>query len=132
MFIIKKIIKKKKMEGSALLLTIMILSSIFIIAAGSAYMSITSMAKVGKFTENMKANQVAISGAEKFIYEINVVGSYSLEDPCLGPDSPIFYFNIGDNEANCKVYCDDSSGSNVYYSFGCFKNSNSLIEIDVE
>lgn len=120
------------MEGSALLLTIMILASIFIIAAGTAYVSITSMAKVSRMTENMKANQIAVSGSEKFLYELNVVGSYSLTDPCLGFDSPVFYFNTGTNEANCRVYCDNSSGSNVYYSLGNFKNSSSLIEINVE
>lgn len=128
---IKKIIKNR-MEGSALLLTIMILSSIFIVAAGSAYMSITSMAKTSKFVENMKANQVALSGSEKFIYEVNIIGSYSLESPCLGPNSPIFYFNLGSTDTDCKVYCDDSSGSNIYYSLGHFKNSRSLIKINVE
>ncbi|PKM91796.1 hypothetical protein CVU82_01140 [Candidatus Falkowbacteria bacterium HGW-Falkowbacteria-1] len=116
--------KKNNLPGSAILVSIIILGSVFIVAFGSAYMSIVNMSRGVSLSENIKSEEASRAGIERFKFEFYSNG-FDASGAC---DDPIFSSQISD-DLSYTIYCDDSTGKNVFYSLGVYKDKEVLNKI---
>lgn len=120
-------IKNNKLSGSAILVSIVIMGSIFIMAFGSAYMSIVNMSRGTSLSDNIKAEEASRSGIERFKFEV-YFNNFDIEGVY---EDLVFYSQIN-NDLSYTIYCNDSTGKNVFYSLGDYKGSKISTKIDIK
>ena len=122
---IKKIIKKtvKNKKGSALILTMFILTGMFIVAMSSSYIILVEIRAAGVQSQSTKAYFIAESGAEHLLYATRKEG-YNL-DTNLTPDSPLAALS----GTNYEVYY-TSFNPLVFSAVGNYGNTKRSVEIE--
>ena len=120
-----KIEKNKK--GSALILTMFILSGMFLIAIGSSYLVILGIKAGGIQAQSTKAYYVSESGAERFLWELRQGGYRYLEDN----NNPVFIHESSDDKlilgGDYEVF---NEGGRLYRSVGEFNGTKRSVEVE--
>lgn len=125
----KKIFSKilnQKSSASAILVSIVVFGAISIIAFGSAYMSIINMSKGSSLSDKMKAEKMIESGIERFKYEF-YFNDFDVNSVC---SQDIFSYSSSDLSYN--IYCDNSSGQNLFFVSGNYKNTEFSKKIKIK
>jgi len=115
------IIKRKK--GSALILTMFIMSGMLIVAMGGAYVVWLGIKAGGIQAQSTKAYYAAEAGAERLLYELNY-GSYVYGAPSLA--------SIFSDTLNSGAVYDDyfiSAPPLVFQAIGDYQSTKRSVEI---
>lgn len=90
-------------KGSALILTIFIMSGMLLAAMGGAYLVVLGIKASGIQAKSTKAYFTAEAGAERLLWEANYNGWIY-----TGTSSePIFFGDMSDSQSSYKVYIKD-------------------------
>lgn len=120
-----KIIKKLNKKGSAILLTMFILSSMIIIAMSGSYLITAGIMAGASQAKSIKAYFAAESGAERFLWELRK-NSYSYTTP--SGDS--IFSDTLDSGATYNVYFVDFPPL-IFNSIGEYNNTKRSVEIRI-
>ncbi len=128
--IIKKINKKNK-RGSALLLSLLLITSIIVIAMGGSSLALSGIRMAGVQSQSVKAYFAAEAGAEELLYKVRKsqeidlsgeTGTKVFENSEL--DSGSSFFIIFHEKS-----LDPKSDENVFISIGTFLNTRRSVDL---
>ena len=136
-FYLKKLIIKYKakevLSGSALILTMFILSGMLLVAISSTYVVTLGIKAGGIQAQSTKAYFIAESGIEEFLWQLRKNNYYGhIERPL---DVPIFEFNFGPEGSagaygRYEVYHKQQFGL-IWQSIGEFGNTKRAVEVQM-
>jgi hypothetical protein len=119
-------------EGSALLMTILILNSIILVVLATASVVVSGVKMSGTQTRSVKAYFAAEAGAEQLLWQYRKSGgscSFGSESTC----------NFGKNLSNSSFYQAKYSSGNsnsgsmlIFVSKGSFLNLSRSVELDLQ
>lgn len=110
----------KKLSGSALLVTLFILSGIFIVAFGAGYLSFFNTKNTDTYQQSARARLAAETGVERMKWEM-IHNNFDLYSVCSATSTGIFATELADSSYYLK--CDlDLSGKPQVQAVGVYKN----------
>ncbi len=118
MLISMKIISKK-LPGSALLISLLILAGVFVVAFGAGFLSFFNTKNTDVYQQATQARLAAESGAE--------YAKLMRKSACTAGNTSI---NVGRSRANVEVSCYDANNLLFATSTGILKNSQEVITVD--
>ena len=122
---------KKLKKGSALLLTLFLMTSIIVISMGGASLALSGIRMSGIQSQSVKAYYAAEAGAEELLYKVRQsreidlslnIGDIAIEETSL--DSNSNYFVIFTKKA-----LEYPVGENIFISIGTFLNTRRSVDI---
>ncbi|MFA5886349.1 MAG: hypothetical protein WC863_01060 [Patescibacteria group bacterium] len=123
----------RQLRGSALILTLFIMSGMMIIALGDAYVVLLGIKAAGLQAKSTKSYYMAEAGAERLLWELRK-NAYSYTYPSLS--TPIFTNTNSEIVPDYlggtyQVYFTDFATSRVltFKSIGSFQDANRSVEI---
>ncbi|MFA4942850.1 MAG: hypothetical protein WC564_04405 [Patescibacteria group bacterium] len=113
----------KKLSGSALLISLLILASIFIIAFGAGYLSFFNAKNADLYQQSARARLAAEAGVERMRWELGH-NDFNLETQCgsriLETDMDLGYYYL-----KCTL---DANNSPRVQAVGVYKNSSVVLD----
>lgn len=125
---VKKLLKNKK--GSALLLTLLVITSIIVIAMGGSTLALSGIKMAGVQSQSVKAYFAAEAGAEELLYktrkEQSIDLSASLNEIVIDSSLPdgTFYWVF----MSSKVVVGGTK--NIFTSLGSFLNTRRSVDLE--
>ena len=127
MFIKIKNLRKRK--GSALLLSLLLITSIIVIAMGGSSLALSGIRMAGVQSQSVKAYFAAEAGAEELLYKVRITNEINLS----GDEGDIVIDeNILSSDSKYKVifYQKVPPGDkNIFLSIGTFLNTRRSVDI---
>ena len=111
----------KKLSGSALLMTLLVLAGIFVIAFGAGYLSFFNTKNTDVYQQSARARLAAEAGVERMKWELGH-DNYDLFDTCgVGTSTQFLATDLSDGAYYLKCVM-DSAGDYKIQAVGTYKN----------
>ena len=122
---------KKKQLGSALILTMFIMSGMLIVAFSGAYVIMLGIKSGGIQAQSTKAYYAAEAGTERLLWEVRQNDCQDSDPSCSGAVSDtvsVFNDNLATPGLNYSVYFTEFPPL-VFHSIGEYKNTRRSVEV---
>ncbi len=126
----KKFIKKNQ-KGSALLLSLLLITSIIVIAMGGSSLALSGIRMAGVQSQSVKAYFAAEAGAEELLYKVRQSKEIDFSNNPVHEEIEESFLNSGSNFF--VIFFEKASASNnnenTFISIGTFLNTRRSVDL---